>query len=187
MDRKLQALVDLDLTRVNHIEGTLFEHLEGTKNLLSRWGASTELQDAGLYHAIYGTNGFDLPLLSLDKRAQVSAIIGEEAEVIVYLYCACERDIFLPSIGEDTLLKFPNRFTGQSHIISNKMLRNFCELTLANEVEIAGKNSSFLQNNAEGLFRLASRMQPWLSQAAKACAADIFGYHSISYKNCTIQ
>lgn len=55
------------------------------------------------------------------------------------------------------------------------MLRNFCELTAANEIEIAIDNSEFMSQHGIGLSRLFIQMTPYLSNAAQAKAIEIFG------------
>lgn len=58
MSYKFQVLSELGAGEFEHLDGSLIAHLNGTKDLLLQWGASLELQDAGLYHAAYGTDGF---------------------------------------------------------------------------------------------------------------------------------
>jgi len=83
LDEKFQALADLGAGDFEHLDGPLIEHLRGTRALLRQWGARAELQDAGLYHAAYGTAGFSQNLVSLDQRGRIAAIIGDSAEAIV--------------------------------------------------------------------------------------------------------
>ena len=59
MNKKLQTLIDMGVGEFEHVDGSLIEHLQATRQLLKEWGASEVLQDAGLYHAAYGTAGFD--------------------------------------------------------------------------------------------------------------------------------
>lgn len=47
---------------------------------------------AGLAHAVYGTDGFDLALLDPADRTTPRVLIGESAERLVHLYGACDRD-----------------------------------------------------------------------------------------------
>lgn len=72
MSDKFQLLFDLGAGEFEHLNGSLIEHLNGTRNLLREWGAVTELQDAGLYHAAYGTAGFSESLVSTNQRHKVS-------------------------------------------------------------------------------------------------------------------
>jgi len=51
----------------------------------------------------------------------------------------------------------------------------FCELTAANETEIAMDNPKFIAEHGAGLNKLFIRMAPYLSEAAKAKTAMVFG------------
>ena len=61
MNDKFQELANLGVGDFEHLDGTLVEHLTNTKALLCQWGASLELQDAGLYHAAYGLSLIHIP------------------------------------------------------------------------------------------------------------------------------
>jgi hypothetical protein len=91
---------------------------------------------AGLFHAVYGTAGFPEALLSLDKRSDIAAAIGDEAEELVYLYGACDRDYTYSKLISHEEPIYRNRFTQESFSLPRLLLASFCELTLANELEI---------------------------------------------------
>lgn len=175
MGAKFEELTKLGAGEFEHIDGSLIEHLNGTKQILLEWGASIELQDAGLYHAAYGTAGFQGRLVSTDRRGKISDIIGRAAEEIVYEYCACDRNDFFAKIGQYTNPEFKNRFTEKSYYLSESMLRNFCELTAANEIEIAVDNSAFLSQHGVELNRLFNQMAQFLSVTAQETTTKVFG------------
>jgi len=175
MSDKFQALSELGAGDFEHLDGSLIEHLNGTKSLLQRWGASTELQDAGLYHAAYGTAGFSQSLASTDQRGRIGAIIGKSSEEIVYQYCACDRRSFFSQIHQGPNPKFTNRFTGESYYLSDQMLRDFCELTAANEIEIAIDNPDFVKQHGKELGSLFMSMTPYLTLAAQIEATKVYG------------
>ena len=106
MNEKFEQLSELGAGDFAHIDGSLLDHLNGTKHLLASWSASETLLDAGLYHAAYGTAGFSESLVSTFQREKITTIIGKEAEAIVYLYCACDRDYFWPQFGVSKILIF---------------------------------------------------------------------------------
>jgi len=175
MDQKFQKLLDLGAGDFGHLDGSLISHLRGTQSLLAQWSASPTLQDAGLYHAAYGTAGFDEKLVSTAQRTDISAIIGSAAEDIVYQYCACDREDFFSQIGVEDNPLFKNRFTGESYHLSDELFRHFCELTAANETEIAIDNASFMNEHGASLKELFTTMTPYLSPAARIKVADVFG------------
>ena len=171
---KFRKLSELGAGAFAHIDGSLLEHLNGTRDLLEEWSASPALQDAGLYHAAYGTAGFDERLVSVDQRGEIAAIIGAEAEEIVYQYCACDRGDFYPRLEVDSEPEFRNRFTGERYHLDNELLQQFCELTAANETEIAIDNPVFIADHGVDLYRLFHSMAPYLSEPARSMVEVVF-------------
>ena len=100
-------------------------------------------------------------------------MIGQEAEEIVYQYCACDRQDFFSKLYNDEALLIRNRFTGENTSLSDEMLRSLCELTVANEVEIAIDNPDFVSQHGEGLYNLFLKMSPFVSQYALAKSARV--------------
>ena len=166
MEEKFKKLAQLGAGEFVHLNSSLIEHLKATKDLLKDWGASDVLQDAGLYHAAYGTAGFEQSLVSPNQRMEITSIIGKDAEEIIYQYCACDRQDFFGKIVEEAPLLFLNRFTEESYFLSEKVLKNFCELTVANELELAMNNTAFADEHGDGLYQLFSKMKPYLSDEA---------------------
>lgn len=166
MDENFLRLQALGAGDFEHLNGSLIEHLQGTQHLLQDWNASSVLQNAGLYHAAYGTAGFDEKLLSLDKRHEIAEIIGKDAEELVYIYCACDRDIFFPQFYTNTQVIYTNRFTQEKYILPSKLLRDFCELTAANELELASTSGDFLKAYGTTLYQLFTHMRPYLTEKA---------------------
>lgn len=166
MDDKFRQLSELGAADFEHIDGSLIDHLDGTKRLLASWSASTELQDAGLYHAAYGTAGFSQSLVSTAQRENIADIIGTAAEDIVYRYCACDREYVWPQFSVSAHPEFRDRFTGLVCQLTDRQLRDFCELTVANELEIAAGNVEFVDTHGQPLYTLFTNMRTYLSVAA---------------------
>lgn len=175
MNEKFKKLSELGAGDFDHIDGVLVDHLIGTQSLLVQWQASAVLQDAGLYHAAYGTAGFSESLVSTDQRDKIACIIGKEAEEIVYLYCACDRDYFWPQFASSSSPEFKNRFTDQVSYLSQRQLMEFCELTAANELEIANGNEAFINKYGQSLYALFKSMQPYLSSYASSSVEAVLG------------
>ena len=175
MEEKFRQLSELGAGDFEHLDGSLIDHLNGTKALLERWAASKELQDAGLYHAAYGTAGFSEHLVATSQRHKIAGIIGKRAESIVYLYCACDRDFFWPQFGKSEPLVFKNRFNEESFQPSTEQVKDFCELTVANELEIAQGNSGFIEQSGAFLLALFTNMRPWLSKNANLSVHQVLG------------
>ena len=153
-----------------HVAGTLAPHLAKTAALLQQWGNRDALCLAGLYHAVYGTDGIRGELTPLARRPAIAEVIGVEAEAIVYVFAACDRDAFHPCIGTPRETQFVDRFSATQYSIPVSMLADFCELTLANELELARSSAAFLGKHRGELAELADRMRPHVSDAAlRAC------------------
>jgi len=153
-----------------HVAGTLAPHLRRTAALLARWGNREALCLAGLYHAVYGTDGIHGALVAHERRSVIAGAIGVEAEAIVYLYGACDRDAFHPRIGTPHETQFVDRFSRSEYGIAPSALADFCELTLANEFELACSSAAFSAKHGASIAYLAGRMHAHASaQALAAC------------------
>lgn len=92
--RAYWTLERLGAADVKHSGRTLLGHLLGTWRLLNREAEPEPVCLAGLYHSVYGTKFFTSALLDGDaagSRARVCAVIGEEAEHLVHLFCSLDR------------------------------------------------------------------------------------------------
>jgi hypothetical protein len=119
---------------IEHPGGTLYTHLCRVHDRLGNLGLGTDLQLAGLTHAAYGTDGFDVVLVDRADRSVLRDLIGEDAEVIVYLYGACDRGRTWPRLADTG--EVCNRFTGEVETPDAARLRTFVDLTVANELDI---------------------------------------------------
>jgi hypothetical protein len=162
-----------------HVNGTLEPHLRETERLLRRWGNREVVCVAGLYHAVYGTGGIAGHLVGLDAREAIAAVIGVEAERLAYLYGACNRERFHPRIGTRLQNRFVDRFTNSEYAITDGMLCDFCEITVANELELALGNADFKRRHAEALTELFSRMHGLISAGARSAASDLLASASM--------
>ena len=63
--------------------------------------------------------------------------MGPDIEAIVYLYASCDRGFFYPRVRAGDWTAFRDRFTGEILSPSSEQLRDFADLTLANEVDVA--------------------------------------------------
>jgi hypothetical protein len=169
-DRALQRLNELGAGAFPHVHGSLALHLRGTEMLLRQWGNREALALAGLYHAVYGTDAITGRLADPTMRETVAAVIGVEAEGLAYLYGACARDAFHPRIGTATQCLFVDRFTGSEYAIPEAQLRDFCEITLANIVELALGSEKFRTRYGAELVIFCERMHGLVSDAGlEAC------------------
>ena len=176
MNTKFEKLKQLGAGEFEHLNGSLINHLNNTQQLLHKWGASQVLCDAGLYHAAYGTAGFDSQVVALSKRKDITDIIGPAAEEIVYLYCSCDRSFVFENFNASTPIRFRDRFTNREFELTDEQAVQFCELTVANELELAIDSKEFLREHGKNLYDLFVKMQPLLSPAANKTVANVLKF-----------
>lgn len=177
MDEKFRHLIEIGAGEFEHADGSLINHLEGTKCLLKAWKASEVLQNAGLYHAAYGRLNFK-NMFDLSHRKEVAGVIGHDEENIVYHYCTCDKNLFFAQFGQVDLPVFYNRITTKKSVVSNELLQQLCELNAANKTELAINDPVFVTRYSSELADLFSRMHAYLSSSAKRKIQHVFTSHS---------
>jgi hypothetical protein len=153
---------------LEHAGGSLYVHLHRVAKRLTTLGASDTLILAGLAHAAYGTDGFPTHLFDWQtERSVLEAVIGTEAELIVYRYGACDRETTWRDLAEHHTVT--DRFTGTSEELSVADLRDHIDLTIVNELDVldhaptlAPKLRPFLQE----------QIPRWQSLASPAALAE---------------
>jgi hypothetical protein len=160
-----QSLASRGAAGIPHPGGTLLAHLERVHALLRQWGARPAVQRAGLCHAFYGTDGFAIALGDRSRRDELAAIIGEQAERLVYFYASCDRRFSYPHLAKPAG-PFKDRFTGIVLRPPLSLRRDFAELTVANELDIAAANPDLHAQAGPALLRLFTSWRNLLSQTA---------------------
>lgn len=116
-----------------HSGRNLLAHLEGTWQLLRKFGSRDEVCTAGLFHSVYGTHTFAPECVSLRNRESVAHVIGEGAERLVYLFATSSRpETFLDATRTGALRQ---RFTGEATPVDSAVLRDLMEIECANLIE----------------------------------------------------
>ena len=177
MDEKFRRLIELGAGEFEHVDGSLIAHLEGTRCLLKEWNASQVLQDAGLYHAAYSSSTDVQSAVGLSLREEVADVIGDDAENIVYHFCACDKDAFFNQFGQPEQPVFYDRITDETSTISTELLQQLCELTAANEIEVATNNPDFIAQHGPRLANVFSRVSQFLSVSAQRKIRHVFASH----------
>jgi hypothetical protein len=120
--------------QIAHPGGNLYAHLCRVSERLAVLGCSSEVQAAGLTHAVYGTDGFDLALLDRADRAVLRDLVGADAEEIVYLYGACDRSRSWRELA--TTGQVFDRFVRQVRTPNAAQLRSLMDLSIVNELDV---------------------------------------------------
>lgn len=72
-------------------ESAFDEHLSGVQAVLRSWKAPDYVAKAGLFHSIYGSEGFQGFCLPLSERPVLQDLIGPKAEFLVWVFCMVDR------------------------------------------------------------------------------------------------
>ncbi|MET7667768.1 DUF6817 domain-containing protein [Micromonospora luteifusca] len=120
--------------QIAHPGGNLYAHLCRVRERLAVLGCGSEVQAAGLTHATYGTDGFDLVLLDRADRAVLRDLVGAEAEELVYLYGACDRDRSWRELAKTGQVF--DRFERQVRTPNAAQLRSLMDLSIVNELDV---------------------------------------------------
>jgi hypothetical protein len=158
---------------ITHPGGTLYSHLARVQQRLARLGVPEPVQLAGRAHAVYGTDGFATTLLDLDERSVVAGIIGQEAELLVYLYGVCDRKRTWGTLADTG--RVWDRFSGTSEIVEEGQLQAFADLSIVNELDVAEHSQEFLGRSGDYFRRLTAAWAPLLSAPVLADARRVFG------------
>ena len=87
-----QFLIDLGAAKTSHSGRTFYEHLCGVESILRTWRQSPEMCTAGLFHSVYSTEKFKHVTLPMSDRSVLQQLIGENAERLVFLFAALQRN-----------------------------------------------------------------------------------------------
>lgn len=75
-----------------HKHGTFLAHLLEVYRILRLWAAPDAVARCGLYHSAYSNSYVNLAIFEPDVgRARVAAVVGDEAERLVHLFCVVPR------------------------------------------------------------------------------------------------
>lgn len=190
LERKVQFLVSSGVATIDHSHNNLLCHLLGTCKLLTSWGARPAVCDAGLFHSIYGTESFGLSAIPIEYRQSVQAVIGIEAETLVYLFGTKQGETFFDqAISEADLYKSPygandqsvihgqvflvkHRLTGEDMSISREQLLDLVNISIANALEQAPRLPYEYQEETRAFFR---RLRPLALLPAQRAIDCVFG------------
>ncbi len=159
---------------VDHSDDGLLAHLDATFDILQRWGNSMDVCLAGLCHAVYGTDGFAVGLLDIEERDRLTVVIGPVAEALVYFYASCDRKFFYPLIGSRPL-RFRDRFTQAEFEPPETSVSACLELLLANDVEIAYRERSFVEYTKTHYSGFFLKSGDFVSSAAFREYCEVYG------------
>jgi len=127
-------LKSLPIQAVEHSHGNFHPHLLGVYQYLCERGQPEHVCLAGLFHSIYGTDGFQEFNLPLSRRADIQELIGCDSESLVYAFCAHTHDSMRGSLetGSTTIR---DRFLDCNLELSKEQWQELLWLKLADVLE----------------------------------------------------
>jgi hypothetical protein len=161
---------------IEHPGGTLCAHLGRVAERLARLGAPEHVRVAGLAHAVYGTDGFDVVLVDRADRDVVRGVAGAAAEELVYRYGACDRSRTWADLAASR--RVVDRFTGEAADLDDAALRDFVDLTVVNEVDVVEHSPGLAARHGAALRALFTTWAALGSPAVMADAAETFAAHT---------
>ena len=117
-----------------HFGRPLAVHMLGTHDLLSRWGNPDHVCLAGLFHSVYGTKTFTQAALTESSRDDVRALIGEEAESLVYIFGMSDRRKLMLE-NPSSPYAWEDHRTGERSGLGADVLDGLVEMEVANFIE----------------------------------------------------
>lgn len=176
---KLFFLTRYDKVLQCHTGITFLEHLIGTYDLLTNWQEGQYVCDAGLFHSVYGTSNSDNALIHLSKRNELKALLGEEAEQLIYVYCYAQPSSLYCAVqaskkSDSTNYDLMSRNSdvnakihrvqlryGQSSVrVSDAYLDDMCQLIFANWFEQAQRQEIIEMAAVKTISAVVSRLRP---------------------------
>ena len=133
----VQFLTDLGTESIGHSgDKKYLAHLVSVFNDVRSWGGSQYLARSGMFHSIYGTQLFQGFTLPVERRDELKALIGEDAEWIAFLNCFVHREPFDQAIIDgSTDYVVHNRETGESYQLTEQNWKDLIFLHLCDWLE----------------------------------------------------
>jgi uncharacterized protein DUF6817 len=134
-------LVNLGIEQIAHTQKNYLAHLISVYKLMQAHGCDEELCRAGLFHSIYGTEKFQGFKLPLQRRGELTDLIGSRAERLAYWNCQMDRsslDELLEQSAEPYLLR--GRDTGETFRLTRGEFDDLCCVHLFDWLEQAPRS-----------------------------------------------
>jgi hypothetical protein len=174
VDDVLALLRERGAETIEHPGGTLYAHLVRVHDRLARHGAPVHVRLAGLAHAVYSTDGFDVSLLEVSERPTVRALVGESAELLIYWHGACDRRLTWPTLADTAVVH--DRFTGSATTLGADELRGFADLSIVNELDVVEHSAEIAAKYADYFRTLFAAWTPIATAAVIADARELLRF-----------
>jgi hypothetical protein len=111
--------------------------LVGTSALAEAWGYPRYLQCAALFHSVYGTAVYRRAVAGAERREEIRAAIGADAERLAFAFGALDRARFGAALAEMTEPAGVTLATrlGEPEVYTPREVVDLVLLAFANEIE----------------------------------------------------
>jgi hypothetical protein len=169
-------ILALGAADIDHSGKSYLAHAIGVSRDLEAWGCDGELSRAAVFHSIYGTEYFQKFTLPLERRGELSELIGERAERFAYWNCAMNR----PTFDEDVFrtegpYRLRDRFTEEDVPLSEADFNDVIRIHLCDWLEQVGR-SGMWDYRREAYAQMAVR----LGGIAEESYARVFGNNNVA-------
>jgi hypothetical protein len=152
-------LVDLGIEQVAHTQKNYLAHLISVRKLMQNAGYDEELCRAGLFHSIYGTEKFQGFKLTLERRDELTELIGSRAERLAYWNCLMDRASLDEQLGKTTgPFVIRNRETGDAMELTRSEYDDLCCVHLFDWLEQAPRSRFGWDYRREAYRTMAERL-----------------------------
>jgi (p)ppGpp synthase/HD superfamily hydrolase len=163
-------LRQMGIEKVPHTQKNYLAHLVAVYNLMREHGQDEELCRAGLFHSIYGTEKFQGFKLTLDRREELTQLIGPHAERLAYWNCLMDRASLDSQLDQaEGPYQIKNRETGETMDLSRQEYDDLCSVHLFDWLEQAPRSR----------FGLDYRRQAYRKMAERVGGAAITAYENV--------
>jgi hypothetical protein len=126
-------LLNHSVASAEHSGATLWEHLVGVHRILQVVGSDDYVCNAGLFHSVYGTQSFKTVSVDKSKRNEVQALIGVQAESLVWAFCTLPRPALLESSLKQQSFDWADKLEGVND--AKQFAQDLIRLECANLLE----------------------------------------------------
>jgi hypothetical protein len=141
LEKRISFLRRAGTEAMPHSGRALLDHLLGTRNLLIEWEARPALCDAGLFHSVYGTQYYELKAIPVSMRDEVRQLIGDEAELLAWLFCMMRREALGQNLERNGNLRVQHRLTDEWLPLTRVHFQDLMTMTFANSLEAVPRAS----------------------------------------------
>eukprot|EP01038_Epipyxis_sp_PR26KG_P005012 gene5012-6999_t len=156
MEKFIHEIMPTGKDGLSHTGNSPFDsHLKGVRSVLRNWKSAEHVCNAGLFHSIYGTEGFQGFKLPLSYRSKLRELIGPKAERLSWIFCMVDR----LSVDKTLFLE------------QNNELQKSRKFIFTSRPEL-GRFQIILESEQEWLDYLELSLADWLEQVEGAAETE---------------